>query len=188
VGGSRVLLMDADLRKGRLHELLGLRCEPGLVELLHQPDNLNGVIQTDPGQNFAFLSRGNGAGCTSDLFLGPAFEAVLARLRQQFDYVLIDSSPVFAADDASTLAPKVDGTLFVVRGNYTSARLVREGLELLHQRQSRILGLVYNRADASARSYNYYKYAGYHEPDQQPRNGVPKLGLEKQKSENGKQQ
>jgi Mrp family chromosome partitioning ATPase len=76
--------------------------------------------------------------------------------------VLIDSSPVFATDDASTLAPKVDGTLFVVRGNYSGARQVREALELLRQRQAKVLGLVFNRADVSARSYHYYKYADYH--------------------------
>jgi len=174
LGGSRVLLVDADLRKGRLHELLGLQREPGLVELLRQPDSLESVIQKDSVQNFFFLSRGKAVGHTSDLFLSQAFDEVLARLRQQFDYVLIDSSPVFAADDASTLAPKADGTVFVVRGNFSSARLVREGLELLQKRQSNILGVVFNRADSSARSYNYYKYASYHDADHESRNGAAK--------------
>jgi capsular exopolysaccharide synthesis family protein len=162
LGGSRVLLVDADLRKGHLHTMLGMQCEPGLVELLRQPDNLDNVIQRDSLQNFAFLSRGKSSGQPGDLFLSQAFDQVLARMRQQFDYVLIDSSPVFAADDASTLAPKVDGALFVVRGNFSSARQVREALELLHQRQAKVLGLVFNRADTSARSYYYYKYADYH--------------------------
>ena len=173
-GGSRVLLVDANLRKSHLHELLGRPCEPGLVELLRQPDSLNRVIQPASGQQFAFLSRGNGTGHTSDLFLGQAFDEVLERLRQQFDHVLIDSSPVFVADDASTLAPKVDGTLFVLRGNYSSARLVRAGLERLHQRQSRILGLVFNRADVSARSYPYFDYAGGEEPNNELHTGVPR--------------
>jgi len=162
LGGSRVLLVDADLRKGRLHEMMGLQCEPGLAELLRQPDNLDNIIQRDSLQNFAFLSRGKASGQSGDLFLGQAFDEVLARMRRQFDYVVIDSSPVFAADDATTLGPKVDGTLFVVRGNFSGARQVREALELLHQRQAKVLGLVFNRADASAHSYNYYKYADYH--------------------------
>jgi capsular exopolysaccharide synthesis family protein len=162
LGGSRVLLVDADLRKGRLHEMMGLQCEPGLAELLRQPDNLDNIIQRDSLQNFAFLSRGKASGQSGDLFLGHAFDEVLARMRRQFDYVVIDSSPVFAADDATTLGPKVDGTLFVVRGNFSGARQVREALELLHQRQAKVLGLVFNRADASAHSYYYYKYADYH--------------------------
>jgi capsular exopolysaccharide synthesis family protein len=166
LGGSRVLLVDADLRKGRLHEMMGMQCEPGLFELLHQPDNLDGVIQRNSLQNFAFLSRGKALGHSSDLFLGQAFDQILARLRQQFDYVLIDSSPVFAADDATTLAPKVDGTLFVLRSNFSSARQVREALDLLRQRQAKVIGLVFNRADASARSYYYYKYAEYYRTGQ----------------------
>ena len=173
LGGARVLLVDADLRKGRLHELLGLQCEPGLVELLSDPDRVARVIQTVSSPNFAFLSCGCSSGHTSDLFLGSSFDQVLARLRQQFDYVVIDSSPVFAADDASTLAPKVDGTLFVVRGNFSSSRQVREALELLHQRQSKILGVVFNRANTAAHSYYYYKYADYHKEDaSEPQNGV----------------
>ena len=165
LGGSRVLLVDADLRKGHLHKMIGMRCEPGLVELLHQPDSLDNVIQRDSLQNFAFISRGKALGHSSDLFLGHAFDQILVRMRQQFDYILIDSSPVFAADDATTLAPKVDGTLFVVRGNFSSARQVREALKLLRQRQAKVLGLVFNRADTSAHSYYHYKYEEYHRPD-----------------------
>ncbi|HTA31704.1 MAG TPA: hypothetical protein VK731_14515, partial [Candidatus Cybelea sp.] len=81
--------------------------------------------------------------------------------RQQFDYVLIDSSPVFAADDAASLAPKVDGALFVVRSGFSSARVVEEAVQLLTQRRAKILGLVFNRSNASARSYYYYNLEEY---------------------------
>jgi capsular exopolysaccharide synthesis family protein len=161
LGGSRVVLVDGDLRKGVLHQLLGLQREPGLAELLRQPGDLEKVIQKDSLLNFSFISSGTVSSNSGDLFLGPAFDELLARLRQQFDYVLIDSSPVFAADDATTLAPKVDGTLFVVRSRYSSARPVREALDLLYQRQAKVLGVVFNQADASARSYYAYKYADY---------------------------
>ena len=155
------MLVDGDLRKGVLHQLLGLQREPGLAELLRQPGDLEKVIQKDSLLNFSFISSGTVSSNSGDLFLGPAFDELLARLRQQFDYVLIDSSPVFAADDATTLAPKVDGTLFVVRSRYSSARPVREALDLLYQRQAKVLGVVFNQADASARSYYAYKYADY---------------------------
>jgi succinoglycan biosynthesis transport protein ExoP len=162
LGGARVVLLDCDLRKGVLHELMGLQREPGLAEVLSDPSSLDQVIQTNSVANLAFISTGKPSANSGDLFLCPAFDDVLARLRRQFDYVLIDSSPVFATDDATTLAPKVDGTLFVVRGNYSSAGQVREALELLHQRRANILGLVFNRANVSARSYQYYKYGEYH--------------------------
>jgi capsular exopolysaccharide synthesis family protein len=162
LSGSRVLLVDGDLRKGHLHLTLNLQSEPGLAELLHQTCDPEKVIQTDSLPNFAFVSRGTCSGNPGDLFLGSSLDAVLARWRQDYDYVVIDSSPLFAADDASCLAPKVDGTLFVVRSHYSSARAVREALNLLAQRQARVLGVIFNGADTSARSYYYYKHTDYH--------------------------
>ena len=162
MGGSKVLLVDGDLRKGRLHELLKLQSQPGLSELLRQGGGPEKFIQATDLADFAFLSRGSIPRNPGDLFLNPAFDRILSGLREQYDYVLIDSSPVFAADDTSTLAPKVDGTLFVVRSHFSHARMVREALELLFQRQARVLGLILNRSDSSARSYYFYKYEKYY--------------------------
>jgi capsular exopolysaccharide synthesis family protein len=162
LGGSKVLLVDADLRKGHIHERLNLQSKPGLNELIQQPENLEAFIQSTDLPNFSFLARGRVSRNPGDLFLSPVFDQILDRLRRQYDYVIVDSSPVFAADDSSTLAPKVDGTLFVVRSRFSHARAVREALELLFQRQTKVLGLILNRADSSARSYYSYKYAEYY--------------------------
>ena len=163
LSGSRVLLVDGDLRKGHLHRLLGLQREPGLAELLAQTCDPDKVVQQDSLPNLTFISCGGyDSGNPGDLFLGSGLDQILARWRQEFDFVVIDSSPLFAADDASCLAPKVDGTLFVVRNRQSSARAVREALDLLAQRQARILGVVFNGVDATARSYHYYKYADYY--------------------------
>ena len=163
LSGSRVLLVDGDLRKGHLHRLLGLQREPGLAELLSQTCDPDKVMQKDSQANLTFISSGGQfSGNPGDLFLGSGLDQILARWRQEFDYVLIDSSPLFAADDASCLAPKVDGTLFVVRSRQSSARAAREAMEMLAQRQARVLGVIFNGADTSRRSYHYYKYAEYY--------------------------
>ncbi len=190
MGGAQVLLMDADLRCGALHKTLGMERLPGLAEVLHQPDTLAGAIQSEASPpsggplrsappaspdsaqpqllrshllpNLSFLARGGDVRNPGDLLLSPALDQILARLREQFDYVLIDSCPVFAADDVTTLAPKVDGTLLVVRNGFSRFSQVREALDLLYQRQARILGLVFNRTDARARSYYYYTHSKYH--------------------------
>jgi capsular exopolysaccharide synthesis family protein len=163
LSGSRVLLVDGDLRQGHLHHLLNLQASPGLAELLNQTCSAEKVMQKDTLPNFTFISCGERPpGNPGDLFLGCGLEQILARWREQFDYVVIDSSPLFAADDTSCLAPKVDGTLFVVRSGHSSARAAREALELLLQRRARVLGVVVNGADASANSYYYYKYADYY--------------------------
>jgi succinoglycan biosynthesis transport protein ExoP len=162
MGGSKVLLVDGDLRKGHIHEKLKLQSKPGLSDLLRQPDDPGKFIQATDMPGFSFLSRGSMTRNPGDLFLSPAFDQILTQLRGQYDFILIDSCPVFAADDTSNIASKADGTLFVVRSRFSHARAVREALALLFQRQAKVLGLVLNRSDSSVRSYQYYKYAEYY--------------------------
>jgi capsular exopolysaccharide synthesis family protein len=164
LAGSRVLLVDGDLRRGYLHDLLGMRLEPGLADLLDRPNDLEAIIQHDSLPNFAFLSRGKSVPNPGDLFLTSKLDQIFTQFREKFDYVLIDTSPIFATDDAASLAPKADGTLFVVRSRFSSAGAVKEALDLLSQRQVRVLGLVFNRADSSARNYYYYKNTEYYRP------------------------
>jgi capsular exopolysaccharide synthesis family protein len=161
LSGSRVVLVDCDLRKGVVHERMGLSREPGLTEVLRGKVGLDQAIQTNSVANLSFITRGKSVSDSADLFLGPTFARVISQLREQFDYVLVDSSPVLATDDATTLAPSMDGTLFVVRGNYTGGKQVSEALDQLYQRQAKILGVVFNRANSSASSYHYYKYKEY---------------------------
>lgn len=162
LGGSKVLLVDGDLRKGHIHDRLAVQSRPGLHELLRKEDDFQNYIQKTDLPNLFFIARGAVCRNPGDLFLKPFFDGLLVRLREQYDYVVIDCSPVFAADDSSTLAPKVDGSLFVVRSQFTHARAVREALEVLFQRQARVLGLILNRADSTAGTYYAYKYAEYY--------------------------
>ena len=162
-GGSRVLLIDADLRRGQLHELFDTKREPGLVTMLRQPARNGEGIAPTGLPNLSLIPTGEPTTESGELFLSSAFDQLLQDVQKQFDYVVIDSAPVFAADDATTLAPKMDGVLFVVRSSYTRASLARQALEALYQRQAKVLGLIFNRANARAGSYSYYKYADYYQ-------------------------
>ncbi len=164
LGGSRVVLIDADVRRGQLHELLGMKREPGLTDLLQHPEELDKVLQTNCTPNLSFIARGWSVSRPGDLFVGPTFALVLAQLRQKFEFVVIDTSPVFAADDVASRAPRVDGTLFVVRSGVSRAGPVAEALEVLSRRQANILGVVVNGADSDSKSYHYYKDAEYYQP------------------------
>jgi Mrp family chromosome partitioning ATPase len=141
---------------------LRLQAKPGFCELLRESGDHHLFIQPADLPNLMFMPRGRVCHNPGDLFLSPAFDRLIEKLREEYDHVIIDSSPVFAADDSSTLAHKADGTLFVVRSRFSNARVVRQALELLFQRQAKVLGLVLNRADTSARSYYAYKYAEYY--------------------------
>ena len=160
--GSRVLLIDADLRRGKLHEFFGTHREPGLAELLRHQGQVKDFILRDALPNLFVLPCGQPISDSGELFLSAGFDQLLKEVHQDFDHILIDSAPIFAADDATTLAPKMDGVLFVLRGSYTRARLARQALELLYQRQAKVLGLIFNRANAHSGSYYYYKYADYY--------------------------
>jgi capsular exopolysaccharide synthesis family protein len=162
LAGSRVLLVDADLRRGVLHRLFKTAQEPGFSELLTNGESLEQCVISAAVPNLWVLPRGKTVNNSAELFLGQQCDHLLARLRAQYDCVILDSIPIFAADDTTSLAPKMDGVLFVVRGNYTRSRTARRALEQLYERQAKVLGLVFNRADASSRSYEYYKYVQYY--------------------------
>lgn len=162
LGGARVLLVDADLRRGALHELLKLKPSPGLSHLLNHPEDADKIVQTNSLSNLSFIACGSRLPNPGDQLLGAAIDQLIAAWRNTYDYVLIDSCPVFAADDASTLAAKMDGTLLVVRSRFSNARQVREAVEILNHRRAKILGVVFNRADAAARGNECYKYASYY--------------------------
>jgi len=157
MGGSRVLLVDGDMRRASLHKNFGAAASPGLAEILSQEISWGQAIIRTPLENLSFLPAGNARRNPGELVLRPQWGQFLSEISSRFDYVLIDTPPVLATDDAPTLATKVDGILFVVRGAQTSARMVREGLEVLHQRGAHVLGLILNRAVSSPYEYHYYE-------------------------------
>lgn len=161
--GSKVLLVDADLRKGVVDGRFGVPGEPGLSEVLGQGVNWTATIQPTSVPNLSVLPRGSATHRSAELFLGAAMGNFLEEVVEKFDYILLDSAPVMAADDVTSLAPRVDGVIFVIRAEQTSGRVARAALELLYQRQTRIFGLIFNGVRTrSGDYYYYYKYKDYY--------------------------
>jgi polysaccharide biosynthesis transport protein len=160
--GAKVLLIDADLRCGCLHNFFQLPLKPGLAEVLNQEVPYSTVIQPTQINNLSVITAGETLISPSELFLGPSTQVFLRQITPLYDYILLDSVPVLAADDTTSLAPSIDGVVFVVRASFTSSRSARDSLDALHQRNVRILGLVFNRATpASGEQYYYYYYKYY---------------------------
>jgi capsular exopolysaccharide synthesis family protein len=159
--GNKVLLIDADLRTGELHKLLDLPGELGLSQLEAQNDDFGRLLIPTALPNLSFLSRGKISDRAGELFVSRNLDSFLARISQEFDCVVLDSAPVFAAADTPSLAPKVDGVLFVIRDFFTRTRLAREALDQLYERNANVLGIVFNRASSSSRGYPYFKYPKY---------------------------
>jgi len=162
LSGARTLLIDGDLRRGALREAFGVSSKIGFSEVLKQEVNWQEVILPTAYPNLFLLPRGKTLGQPSEHLLRDSTDALIAEMYNHYDYIIIDSSPVLAADDSTSLAPKIDATLFVVRLSYTSARLVRKSLELLYNRQVNVPGVILNYVDTSLPEYYYYQYSEYY--------------------------
>jgi succinoglycan biosynthesis transport protein ExoP len=161
--GSRVLLVDADLRKGGLHHRLGLPAGPGLCEVLADGVAWQQTVQATKIHDLSLLPRGRSSQRSSELFISQVTEAFLKEAAGKYDYVIVDTAPVMAADDVTSLAPHIDGVVFVIRAEHTSGRVARAALDLLYQRQANVLGLVFNAVHPkSSDYYYYYKYEDYY--------------------------
>jgi capsular exopolysaccharide synthesis family protein len=165
-GGSRVVLIDADLRKGVMHRRFKVDSTPGFSEVLTQRTEWRSVVRPTYIQNLSLISCGAPSQKSSELFLQQSTPAVLRDMAKDYDYVIIDSPPVMAADDVTSLAPYAEGVLFVIRSQHTSARVARAALDLLYQRNVNVLGLVFNAVNPDVGEYYYYsKYKDYyHKP------------------------
>ena len=102
----------------------------------------------------------NAAGNAYIAWMSDAFSTAPARLGTARGFIRVDGLPF--ADDVTSLAPNLDGTIFVVRADYTSARLARAALDLLYQRQVKVIGLVFNAVRPTTLDYYYYKYQEYY--------------------------
>ena len=161
--GSRVLLVDADLRKGVQHERFGLSGDSGLTEVLTTGLNWQEAVQATGHANLFLLPRGQHTHRSGELFISEVMKTFLKEVATQYDYIIMDTPPVMAADDATSLAPHVNAVLFVLRAEKTSARVARAALDLLYHRRVPILGIVFNAVrPSSADYYYYYKYKDYY--------------------------
>jgi capsular exopolysaccharide synthesis family protein len=162
LSGARTLLIDGDLRRGAIREAFGISSKIGFSEVLKQEVTWRDVVVPTAYPSLFVMPRGKTLSQPSEHLLRESTDALLKDLYQTFDYILIDSSPVLAADDTTSLAPKIDATIFVVRLGYTSARLTRKGLELLYSRQVNVPGVILNFVDTSLPEYYYYQYSEYY--------------------------
>lgn len=161
-GGARVLLVDADLRKGHLQSRFGIPADKGLSECLTEGLDWRTLVRETQQPQLFLLQRGAVMHHSSEYFIGPSMEKFLKETNKEYDYVLIDTVPVMAADDVTSLAPRVDGVIFVVRADHTSARVALASLDMLSQRKARILGLVFNSVNPSTGDYYNYSYREYY--------------------------
>jgi polysaccharide biosynthesis transport protein len=158
--GQRVALVDADLRGGRIHQLIGREAAPGLLDFLRGHADARAVIYPTEIPGLDFVPAGAANGDTDGLLNRPSLGELIKELRKERDYIILDSAPILVADDASLLVPYADAVVLVMCPFYTRAGQARRALDMLYQRQTKQVALILNRARTDDLAGQYYKYNG----------------------------
>ena len=153
----RVLLIDCDLRRPSATGLLGLTKQPGLVDVLVGSIPLESAIFQAPNFKFCIIGAGASTHNPPDLLSSGRMEALLRQVRDNFDYVVLDSPPIGPVVDAAVLANLVDKVVFVARWNETPRDIVARAVRQL-QTQKKVAGLVLNHVNTKLSS----RYGGYY--------------------------
>jgi capsular exopolysaccharide synthesis family protein len=158
---ARVLLIDADLRRGSLGEQLGISraSSRGLAGMIADPlCRLDGVVRRRPGLAFAFLPAGVCPAMPYEALRSPRMGELFAEARERFDYVLVDTPPVVPVADLRAISEWVDGIFLVVSAHVTPRGLLDEALSAMDP--ERVVGIVYNGDDLplSRSRRSYYSY------------------------------
>jgi capsular exopolysaccharide synthesis family protein len=165
---SKVLLIDGDMRRYTLHQILGCESHPGLADYLAGKANIVEVMQrpealptTSAGAtpilpNLTFIAGGNGGDKAADLSGSPRFGELIRQATPYFDWIIVDSSPVLPVSDAVNLARWCDGVLLVARGGVTKFPVAQRAQSEL--KASNILGFVLNAVQETPEVGSYYGY------------------------------
>lgn len=155
--GKRVLLVDMDLRRGRIHRSLGLEREPGVTDVLREGGALKDVIQPARIENLYVAPSGSGIDDSAELLQTVDIAQFFFNVLDDFDYIFVDTSPVLRVTDTVILASQGIGqVLYVARVNFTPKPMIRYSLDML--KDANILGLVMNSIEMHKISSLYYAY------------------------------
>lgn len=158
--GQRVLLVDTDMRRPRLHESTGVPRQFGLSNLMLGDKDYDDVIKTTEIPNLFVLPCGPLPPNPAELLMSHRFQSVLRELSQRFDRVILDSPPVQAVTDAAVLSQLVDGVILVVRADKTPRDDAKRSAKQIRDVGGRVSGVIVNEISAGDRSYYAYEY-GY---------------------------
>ena len=156
--GRRVLLIDSDLRRPRLHEVLGAPAAPGLSEYLAASMDESSTIQKAPLENLYFMPGGSVASNPSELIGTGRMAHLIRNLTPFFDWIIVDTPPVIPVSDATLMAEACDGVILVLKAGSTPYDIAQKARDEF--RSAPVVGVVLNRT-GKGHSYGVYYYELY---------------------------
>ncbi len=159
---KKVLLVDCDLRKPRLHGIVGVKKSPGLVDYLFNLVNINEVIHPSEVENLSYIFSGTIPPNPAEVLQSQALLNFLNEMRKRFDVIIIDSPPIISVTDSEILSRIADGTILIVSADKTEIDLMETAVKLLKNDKSPFLGVVLNNFIYKNGYGSYYKYYYYY--------------------------
>lgn len=165
--GKKVMLVDADMRKGRTYNIFGVAPRPGLSNYLSgvhegtqetKQENLMDYIRQTEIPNLYLMPAGNLPPNPSELLITPKMLTLLDELKNEFDFIIIDGTPTKLVTDALVLARIADSTILVTAHNQTKKDDLKEVVKDIKNLGGNIAGIVYNKVPISAKKYNQTYY------------------------------
>jgi exopolysaccharide transport family protein len=171
--GTRVLLIDADLRRPSIHKTLGMGPRIGLSNVLTGNATLQqAIVRSTILPSLFVLPAGTPPPNPAELLASTNMKDVLAELREQYDHIVVDTPPTLSVTDAVVMSTRADAVVLVIRSGQTTKQALRRSRELLSQVNARVAGVLLNAVDLSSPDYYYYyEYQGkyghrYYQEDQ----------------------
>ncbi|EOY8497191.1 polysaccharide biosynthesis tyrosine autokinase [Providencia stuartii] len=153
--GKKVLLIDTDLRKGRIHKAFGLSNKAGLSEYLAQQDITQPTIHRGVIENLDVICRGKNVTHSSELLMGERFKHLLDTMKGQYDIVVIDTAPILAITDSAIIGKYVGTSLLIAYYGVNTVKDIELSLKRFKQNDIEITGVILNGIDAKSDDYNY---------------------------------
>jgi len=158
--GASVLLVDADLRRPAIHVQLELPAEPGLADVLHGQCSLDGaLIQVQQFPSLYVLTSGVNKTNPTELLDSSVWTSLCSKLRERFQFIIVDSPPIAAVADYELIQAACDGVVLVVRPDHTPRKLCQKALGMVPK--DRLIGVVMNSVEDWALGRRYPYYADY---------------------------
>ncbi|WP_291984810.1 polysaccharide biosynthesis tyrosine autokinase [Candidatus Accumulibacter sp. ACC007] len=158
--GKRVVIVDADLRRGHIHKEFGRERALGVSEYVAGQATLDAVLKTTSVANLCVVSTGQIPPNPSELLMHERFATLLSALGERFDTVIVDAPPVLAVSDAAIIGRHVGATLMVARSGKHPIRELEQAVKRLNQAGVEVKGFVFNDLNVSRQRYRY-GYKGY---------------------------
>ncbi|MDF1610605.1 GumC family protein [Stygiobacter electus] len=170
----RTVILDADLRKPRVHTVFKEKRFPGFTDYFFGQASFEEIVRKSQVNNLDFITAGTIPPNPSEILSSEQMTEFFKKLKSNYDYIIVDSPPVIAVTDSEILSSIVDATILVVSANNTEIDLMEKAIQLLNHEHSTFIGTILNNFTYRSGYGSYYKYYYYYS---RPTNGSKKTKM-----------